>query len=156
MNNTESSQSNKDRTFPTRDHRRITGAKVARITGWVIVGVFVACLFALLFGLLVRWLWGVTLTPLFHLPQPSYWQAVGLIILCKLLFTGIGHPRKDSDHSFGHGKWHDRFEGHYERDHSDVNRMNSHENHMGYYRDFWEKEGKKAFEDYLDRRTSKS
>jgi len=71
-------------------------------------------------------------------------------------FFKIGHPRKGSDHSFGHGKWHERFEGYYGKNHSDSNRMNSHENPMGYYRDFREKEGKKAFEDFLDRRTLKS
>jgi hypothetical protein len=111
-----------------------------------------ACFLALIFGLLVKWLWGVTLTPLFNIPQPTYWQAVGLIILAKLLFGGIGHHHKDPDHFLRQKKWHQRFDGDVGEGRGFFDPIASHMRHGKYYREFWEKEGKKAFEDYLSRR----
>ncbi|MBN2062397.1 MAG: hypothetical protein JW882_18490 [Deltaproteobacteria bacterium] len=134
----------------TKNHRHLTSAKITRIIGWVIVGVVIACFFAFMFGILVKWLWGVTLTPLFNLPQPTYWQAVGLIILGKLLFGGIGHPHKDSDHPFPHKKGHDHFDGHFGGKTHSPDRMGSDAAYWGPYREFWEKEGRKAFEEYLN------
>ena len=128
--------------------RRLTARKLTRIVGWVVAGLAMACVVALVFGLLVVWLWGVTLTPLFHIPQPSYWQAVGLIILGKLLFGGFGHPHGGPSHSSRQRKWHDRFEGrrpgcppffHQDRENDD-------------YHEFWETEGRQAFEAFLERR----
>jgi hypothetical protein len=152
MNNMESNQPNGNSTGWAKNHRHLTAGKLARIIGWVFVGVVVACFFALIFGLLVQWLWGVTLAPLFNLPRLTYWQAVGLIILAKLLFGGVGHPHKDSDHSFRHKKWHDRFEGFHRKNDFSSDRKNSNMENGEYYREFWEKEGKKAFEDFLDKR----
>jgi hypothetical protein len=40
---------------------------VARIVGAVVSGLVLACVIAFFFGFLVRWLWGVTLTPFFGL-----------------------------------------------------------------------------------------
>jgi hypothetical protein len=107
MNDTESTEPKESNKYPGH----LTSRKVARIVGWVITGLALACFFALLFGLLVKWLWAATLTPLFHLPQPTYWQAVGLIILARLLFGGFDHHRKAASHA-RNNKWHDRLHGH--------------------------------------------
>jgi hypothetical protein len=154
MNNMDSDKTNGNSTGWIKNHRHLTGRKLARIIGWVFAGVAIACFFALIFGLLVQWLWGVTLSPIFDLPQITYWQAVGLVVLAKLFFGAVGHPHKDSDHSFRHKKWHDRFEGSYSKSSSVADRIKSHAENGKYYRDFWEQEGKKAFEDYLNRRRS--
>ena len=114
MNYTDSIEPNGDKRQQPKDDRRLTAGKIARIVGWVTVGLAMACLFALIFGLLVKWLWGMTLTPLFNLAQPTYWQAVGLIVLARLLFGGFGH-HKPSSHSPQHKKWHDRFCGYNSR-----------------------------------------
>ena len=82
-----------ENTRPPRKGRRLDRSKVGKIVGWVIGGLLLACVFALIFGLLVKWLWSVTLTPLFALPTPTYWQAVGLIILSRLLLGGFGHHK---------------------------------------------------------------
>ena len=74
-------------------------SKICRIVGWVIGGLVLACVFALIFGLLVKWLWSVTLTPLFGFSTPSYWQAVGMIILSRLLLGGFGHHKPHHPHS---------------------------------------------------------
>ena len=80
-------------TNPHEGRCKLDRSKVGRIVGWVIGGLVLACVFALIFGLLVKWLWSVTLTPLFGLPTPSYWQAVGMIILSRLLLGGVGHHK---------------------------------------------------------------
>ena len=154
MNKMESIKENRSNGW-SKNHRHLNGAKVRRIIGWVFVGVIVACFFALIFGFLVKWLWGFTLSPLFNLPQPTYWQAVGLIILGKLLFGGVGHSHKDSNHSFDHKKWHDHFEGRYGNKTSSPDWISTDKEHGEYYREFWEKEGKRAFQEYLDKCRSK-
>jgi hypothetical protein len=132
-------------------YHHLTIGKIARVFGWAISGIVIACFLALIFGLLVKWLWAVTLTPLFNLPQLTYWQAVGLIILAKLIFGGIGH-NKDNTRFARHKKWHDRFNGHYDNQRSPFNRFLFGAAHGKYYKEFWEKEGKQAFADYLERR----
>jgi hypothetical protein len=150
MDTIESSRSNENNANEKKDRRRGTARKMARITGWVMSGTALACVLALIFGLLVKWLWGATLTPLFHIPEPTYWQAVGLIILAKLLFGGIGHHHKDTDHSLRHKKWHQRFDVGGGRSFFDP--KDSDRRHEEYYREFWDKEGREAFEDYLSKR----
>lgn len=154
MNRMESTRPGEISADPKQDNRRLTAGNLARIIGWVFAGIVLACFFALIFGFLVKWLWGVTLTPLFNLPQPSYWQAVGLIILGKLLFGGIGHPRKDPNHSFRHKVWYDRFHGYPGKSRSSSDQKTSDIEQGEDYREFWEREGKKAFADYLSRRRS--
>lgn len=144
-----STKRNDNNRYP-RDSRRLTAAKLARIIAWVLAGLALACFLALIFGVLVKWLWGLTLTPLFGVPQPSYWQAVGLIILAKLFFGGFGHPHKSSNHSLKYKRWHDRFHGYCDDEPPFFE--DSEAEHGQNYRRFWEEKGRKAFKDYLDGR----
>ena len=41
------------------------------------------------FGMLVMYLWNLTLPPIFNIPSISFWQAVGILVLSKLLFGGF-------------------------------------------------------------------
>jgi hypothetical protein len=45
---------------------------------------------ALLLGAAVRWLWNAILPELVNANPISYWQAVGLIVLCRILFGNFG------------------------------------------------------------------
>jgi hypothetical protein len=48
---------------------------------------------AVLFGLVVMWLWNWLMPAVFGLHVISYWQALGLLILSKILFSGFhGRP----------------------------------------------------------------
>ena len=47
-------------------------------------------LFAALGGLVVELLWNALLPPLFGWPQVGFWQALGLLVLCRILFGGLG------------------------------------------------------------------
>jgi hypothetical protein len=49
-------------------------------------------------GEVVMLLWNVLLPPLFGWPQITLWQALGLLVLCRILFGGFGsgggrHPK---------------------------------------------------------------
>ncbi len=68
------------------------GSKVGKIVGWVFLGLCIAAVLALVLGLGLQWLWNQLIPDIFGLPEISYWQAVGLFILCHLLFKGhYGH-----------------------------------------------------------------
>lgn len=50
---------------------------------------------ALALGAVIRWLWNAILPDVAHFNPITYWQAVGLFILCKILFgnfKGRGGP----------------------------------------------------------------
>lgn len=47
-------------------------------------------LFIAIGGEIVLQLWNWLLPPLFGWPQISFWQALGLLALCRILFGGIG------------------------------------------------------------------
>ena len=48
------------------------------------------CLFVALGGEVVRQLWNWLLPVLFGWPRITFWQAVGLLALCRILFGGFG------------------------------------------------------------------
>lgn len=47
-------------------------------------------LFIAIGGEVVRLLWNALLPPLFGFPQVGFWQALGLLALCRILFGGLG------------------------------------------------------------------
>lgn len=53
-------------------------------------------LFIALGGLIVRELWNWLLPTLFGLPHVTFWQALGLLALCRILFGGLGMPGSHS------------------------------------------------------------
>jgi len=121
-----------------------------RIAGMVVLGVIGAALFALAFGWLVMILWNWLMPTIFHLGEIAYWQAFGLVILAKLLFGGMGfrggrgpgHRGPWKANPWGGNPWEGRRRGFPPRD----------EWHL--YREFWEQEGRKAFDDYVEKRRS--
>ncbi len=70
--------------------------KVIKIIIMVIIGLFIAAAIGLVLGLAVMWLWNALMPDIFGLPEIGYWQAVGLFLLCHLLFKGHGHGSDDS------------------------------------------------------------
>ena len=53
-------------------------------------------LFAFIGGEVVKLLWNWLLPPLFGWPQVTFWQAFGLLALCRILFGGHGFCRSKS------------------------------------------------------------
>jgi len=46
--------------------------------------------FVTLGGVLVRWLWNWLLPPLFGVHMITFWQALGILLLCRILFGSFG------------------------------------------------------------------
>lgn len=57
---------------------------VGTMIGLLAAGVFIAALL----GLPVMWLWNALMPEIFGLKTIGFWQAVGLNVLCSILFKG--------------------------------------------------------------------
>lgn len=73
---------------------------VRRVAKFFFFGLLFVCVLALL-GYVVMSLWNWLLPALFAWKTIGYWQAVGLIALCRLLFGGFG-PRRGSGGPWRH------------------------------------------------------
>src|SRR5579872_1510328 len=58
---------------------------------WIFLAPLGILAFIALGGLVVQLLWNTLLPPIFALREITFWQAVGLLALCRILFGGIGH-----------------------------------------------------------------
>ncbi len=56
------------------------------------------------FTFLMMWLWNWLVPEVFNGPVLTYWQTLGLLVLSKILFSGIG---KGSSHKSRHSRYHD-------------------------------------------------
>ena len=79
------------------------GKSPAVIAGMIIFGIIAMTGLAILFGFVIMWLWNWLMPELFDLPSLTYWQAVGLFILSKILLGGFGgggssKNKRSSDH----------------------------------------------------------
>ncbi|MBN1423651.1 hypothetical protein JXA88_03755 [Candidatus Fermentibacteria bacterium] len=74
--------------------------KTLRIFGWVLLGIAGVAALGLVLGLAVQHLWNWLMPPIFGVAAISYWQAVGLFVLCHILFGG--HPAHHSPHDKKH------------------------------------------------------
>lgn len=120
-------------------------SKAAHVVGWVFLGIVFAVAFALVFGIVVKLLWNWLMPAIFGLGEISYWQAFGLVILAKLLFGSLGHRHKDSSDRF-HKKFAD-WRGDFRAEKKEDEMMEG----WKHYKQYWQEEGKAAFEDYLRR-----
>lgn len=73
-----------------------------KIAGWVLLGVCVAAALAFVLGVAVMALWNWLLPVISNgaIGEITYWQAVGLFILCHLLFKSHheSHGRAEKGH----------------------------------------------------------
>jgi len=126
-------------------HGAHPAAKGLRIAGMVVLGVIGAALFALVFGWLVMILWNWLMPLIFHLGEITYWQSFGIVILAKLLFGGIGAGRG------GHGR--NPWKGNpWERQRGERHGRDD----WRWYREFWEQEGRSAFERFAEKKRAES
>lgn len=58
---------------------------------WVVLGIAGI----ILFTFVVMWLWNWLVPELFKGPVITYWQTLGLLVLSKILFSGIGGKSHD-------------------------------------------------------------
>lgn len=60
------------------------------------------------FGFIVMYLWNYTMPGIFNLPQISFWQAICLLLLSRIFFSGGGKPFGHRQHNWSHrihSKW---------------------------------------------------
>jgi hypothetical protein len=63
------------------------------------LGILGIALFIFLGGWIVMSLWNALLPPLFGLSAISFWQALGILLLCRILFGGFGMSGRRGSHS---------------------------------------------------------
>lgn len=118
---------------------KMRGKSPGEIAGMIIFGIVFIVGLAILFGFIIMWLWNWLMPMIFGLPLLTYWQAVGVFILSKILLGGCG--------GFG-GK-----------DKNSSNKSNCKESSKGefskwkHYDNFWKEEGNEAYEAYVNRIT---
>ncbi len=117
---------------------KIRTKKPSSIVGWIVLGVMAALAFATLFGFIVMWLWNALIPDIFGLIRIDYWQAVGLLILFKVLFSGFGGS--SGNKSSAKKKYNCK-------DDSIKNDFSKWE----LYDKFWEEEGGEAYKAYIKR-----
>jgi hypothetical protein len=113
---------------------------------WRIVAVAIAVLIIVpllvfVFGTLTMLLWNWLMPALFGLKTITFWMAIGILLLGKLIFGCRSGFYRHHGRSRGWGK------GHWHRD-NDWAPDGDHRN-WRYYRQYWREKGKKDFEDYL-------
>jgi MFS family permease len=124
-----------------------------RIIFMFLGGIILAVFFALIFGWFVELLWNWLMPNLFNLKAITYWQAVGVVLLAKLIFGGFGRPHRPwPDHPKFPYPWRPRIRARDEWDWQDENwKPGGSYRYWRYYDDYWKEEGKQAFEAYLER-----
>lgn len=57
---------------------------------WIFLAPFAIAFFIFIGGWVVMWLWNALLPPLFGLAEVTFWQALGILALARILFGGWG------------------------------------------------------------------
>jgi len=108
----------------------------------VLGGIILAVVFAFLFGYFVMLLWNWIMPALFGLPEITYWMGFGIILLGRLIFGnfGPGHHKHDDRHRrFFHSRCRT----------NKFHKWNK-DKKWQYYDEYWEEEGEKAFDKYVE------
>lgn len=146
------------------DRMEVTTKKVLKVMGFVILGFAVV----IGFGFVVKGLWNWLMPELFGLKEINYWQGLGILILAKILFGGIGgnSGSKSNDNknaavrgAFGqalHEGMQQEFYKEYDKKHSEGSQEGyekfstlENSNQEMLYEKWWAEEGEAKFEDYI-------
>lgn len=127
---------------------------IFRIIGMGILGLIGAGVLAFVFAYFVLLLWNWLMPEIFGITSISFWQAVGIVVLARLIFGGIKHHE-------GHRceKPYDKFSKfkRWKTPHlKNIDKKDHWKNieKWQFYDDFWSEEGEKAFNDYVERKSS--
>jgi hypothetical protein len=99
--------------------------RVLAIGGLAIGGLAIAAGLALLFGLILMWLWNWLMPEIFGLPTIGFWQAWGLVLLSHILFKTFPHHDHGHRHDYCHDngdeeRWKRKFHKKFFEDESDT------------------------------------
>jgi hypothetical protein len=119
---------------------KMRGKSPIMIVGIVLFGIVAIGALAILFGYILMSLWNWLMPELFDLPMITYWQAVGLFFLAKILFGfggGSGSSSKKSKYKDGKSCRGNR-------------RKNRDFSKWSHYDKFWEDKGEEAYNQYVE------
>ncbi len=114
---------------------KMRGKSAGEIAGIIIFGTIFIVGLAILFGFIIMWLWNWLMPEIFGLPMLSYWQAVGVFVLFKILLGSMGDCSSSSKSN--DSKCKDDSKGKFSK--------------WKHYDKFWEEEGDIAYKKYLER-----
>jgi hypothetical protein len=118
--------------------------KGLKVVIWTLLGITFFTTMVSVFGWVIQLLWNATIADMFGLPAITYWQAVGIFILAKILFGfGVGGGSKSS-----HGRK--------KKHNSDINRNGDESATEGIsdlaneesFQKFWQRDGRQAYEEF--------
>jgi len=115
---------------------KMRGKSPWKIVGLIIFGISAIIGLAILFGFVIMWLWNWLMPEIFGLAAITYWQAVGIFILFKVLLGGCGHKRHKS---YKHSK--------------STCKKESKKDFFKWkhYDKFWKEKGSQAYKKYVER-----
>lgn len=122
--------------------------KFIRIICYTVLGTAAAVLFGFVFGLAIKLLWNWLMPELFNLKEITYWQAIGIFLLTKIVFGSFGGG--SSEHKSGKSSKKDKLHGCVYDYKDNKESLKSWE----YYEKWWEEEGKKSYDDFVDLRNN--
>ena len=120
------------------------GGRGAWMAGRIGRGIVFGLAVALAFGLLVQLLWNWLAPAVFGFREIGYLEAVGMIVLARILFGSRGMRP-----GFG-GKWHGHGHWGWGGPCSGTDAENGHIKDWRKYDAWWEDEGREAFKKYID------
>ena len=97
------------------------------------------CVFILLFGYAFMWLWNWLIPDIFGLMPITYWQAIGLLVMAKLIFGGFEGTKS--------GRGRSKFKSGNRPKASWMCKNEFFD--WKHYDDFWKEEGEAAYRDYV-------
>ena len=68
---------------------------------WGILGLAAVAVF----GFVLMWLWNWLVPEVFSGPVITYWQTIGLFVLSKILFSGMGHGHHRHFYDYRYKDW---------------------------------------------------
>ena len=113
-----------------------------KIVGMIFFGAIAITGLAILFGFVIMWLWNGLMPDVFGLTTITYWQAVGLFILLKILLGGCGSrgSKKSSKNSNNECKKESK---------TDFSKWK-------YYDKFWKEEGDEYYKQYINKQSNQA
>jgi hypothetical protein len=120
--------------------------KGLKVVIWTLLGITFFTTMVSVFGWVIQLLWNATIADMFGLPAITYWQAVGIFILAKILFGfGVGGGSKSS-----HGRK--------KKHNSDIDRNENESATEGIsdlaneesFQKFWQRDGRQAYDEFKD------
>jgi len=128
-------------------HSYQCGGKGPWVAGRIARGIVIGIAFALVFGIFVRLLWNWLMPGVFGLREITYAQAIGMIVLARILF-GTKGSRGFAGGLHGRGPW--AWGGPCSREEA-----NGHIKDWRRYDEWWKTEGRESFRKYTDNNPGK-